>query len=101
MINESGITPLGHRIVVLPEEVESKTESGIILHAKSTEREEMAQTKGVVIAIGEDAYNDTPSKWCREGDAVIFAKYSGLLWDGHDGKKYRVLNDLDIVAIID
>ena len=51
--------------------------------------------------LGEDAYGDTPSKWCGEGDQVIFAKYSGLLWDGLDGKKYRVLNDLDVVAILD
>lgn len=101
MLNTSGITPLGHRVLVLPEEVEKRTEAGIILHGTYSEREEMAQMKGLVIAVGEDAYGDTASVWCGEGDSVIFAKYAGLLWDGQDGKKYRVLNDLDIVAIID
>lgn len=101
MLNTSGIIPLGHRVLVLPEEIETKTEAGIILHGIYSEREEMAQTRGLVIAIGEDAYCDTKSKWCDEGDQVIFAKYQGLLWDGQDGRKYRVLNDLDIVAILE
>lgn len=101
MVNESGITPLGHRVLVLPEVIETKSAGGIIMPDVLNQREEMAQTKGMVIAVGEDAYNDTPSVWCGEGDEVVFAKYSGLLWDGQDGKKYRILNDLDIVAIID
>lgn len=101
MINTSGITPLGHRILVLPEEIETKTAGGIILHGTYAEREEMAQTKALVVAVGDDAYNDQASAWCGEGDQILFAKYSGLLWDGLDGKKYRVINDLDAVAILD
>ena len=101
MINTSGITPVGHRILVLPEEKETKTAAGIILHGTYADREDMAQIKGVIIAIGEDAYKDTPSVWCGEGDQVIFAKYSGIIWEGTDGQKYRVLNDLDIVGVID
>ncbi|MDE2097562.1 MAG: co-chaperone GroES [Patescibacteria group bacterium] len=98
MANTSGITPCGHRILVLPEEVETKTKSGIILHDKLAEREEMAQIRGTVIEVGGDSYQDTPTVWCQAGDRILFAKYAGLVYDGQDGKKYRVINDLDVVA---
>lgn len=100
--NESGITPVGHRILILPEQIETKTSSGIIVTSAATEKmEEMAQTFGVVIAMGETCYNDQPSAWCKVGDRVSFAKYSGLLNTGKDEKKYRIVNDLDIVSIVD
>lgn len=101
MINESGIYPVGHRILILPEQVEEKTEGGIILHtAAQKSREEMAQINGIVIDIGDTSYNDQPSSWCSVGDKVIFGKYSGLIYDGVDGKKYRIINDLDVVAVV-
>jgi co-chaperonin GroES (HSP10) len=99
--NDSGITPCGHRLLVLPEEVEKVTESGIILGTASAEKmEALAQTFGYVIEMGPTAYNDQPAPWCKIGDRVSFAKYSGLLNTGKDKKKYRVINDLDIVSII-
>ena len=99
MKNESGIIPRGHRILILPEVVENKTESGIILATSSErKREEMAQIDGVVIAMGNTCYADQPEAWCAIGDKVIFGKYSGLLYKGKDGLEYRILNDLDVVA---
>jgi len=101
VINESGIYPVGHRVLILPEQIEEKTEGGIILHTGSQKaREEMAQINGVVVELGTTAYSDQPSTWCELGDKVIFGKYSGLIYDGQDGKKYRILNDLDVVAIV-
>ena len=53
MINESGIHPLGHRVLVLPEIVEEKSEGGIILHTgQNLMREEMAQIKALVVEVG-------------------------------------------------
>ena len=102
MINESGITPCGHRLLVLPDDVEIKTESGIILGTASAEKmEALAQTFGRVVEVGPSAYNDQPAPWCKAGDRVSFAKYSGLLNVGKDKKKYRVINDLDIVSIVE
>jgi len=102
MSNESGIHPVGHRVLVLPEQVEEKTESGIILHTSSQkDREEMAQVKALVIELGTTAYNDQDSKWCVAGDRVVIGKYSGLLYKGKDEKSYRIINDLDIVAMIE
>lgn len=99
--NHSGIYPVGHRVLILPEQIEEKTEAGIILHTVSQKaREEMAQIEGKVIAIGTTAYSDQPIPWCCVGDKVIIGKYSGLIYDGKDGQKYRVINDLDIVAVL-
>jgi len=101
VINESGVYPVGHRVLILPDQVEEKTAAGIILHTASQQsREEMAQINGVVVALGTTAYADQTSPWCKVGDRVIIGKYSGLIYDGEDDKKYRVINDLDVVAVV-
>jgi co-chaperonin GroES (HSP10) len=97
-----GIKPAGHRIVVLPKEVEEKTESGIIINVGTQKlREELAQVDGVVVAMGNTCYSDQPEPWCKVGDTVIFGKYSGIFRKGNDDKMYRIVNDLDIVATIE
>jgi co-chaperonin GroES (HSP10) len=97
MSNESGINPQGWRVLILPLEIETKTESGIIVTTvENTEREQMANTTGQVVAMGEECNN-----WCKVGDRVVFAKFSGLVYLGKDNRKYRVINDQDIVATLD
>ena len=100
MQNKSGFLPLGHRLLVLPDTVEKTTQSGIVLVEETTGRDEMAQIKGTVVAVGDGCWKDTTSQdWAKPGDRVVFGKYAGLLWTGHDGRKYRVLNDLDVVGM--
>ncbi len=100
--NPSGINPAGHRVLVLPRDVVKKTASGIILSTEGmSEREQMANTTGVVVAMGDTCYTDAPKPWCNVGDKVAYAKYSGLLYTGKDGKNYRMLNDGDITATLD
>lgn len=98
----SGINPVGHRILVLPREVAEKTASGIILATdQGREREQMANTTGIVVAMGNTCYSDMTESWCKLGDKVAFAKYAGLLYIGKDGVKYRMVNDGDITAVLD
>lgn len=100
--NPSGINPAGHRVLVLPREVMEKTESGIILATEGQrEREQMSNTTGIVVAMGDTCFDDMAVPWCKVGDKVAFAKYSGLLYTGRDGIKYRMFNDGDIVATLD
>src|SRR5579885_1538635 len=100
MQNKSGFLPLGHRLLVLPDAVEEKTASGIVLARETTGRDEMAQVKGTVVAVGDGCWKDTTSgDWCKPGDRIVYGKYSGLMWDGHDKQKYRILNDLDVVGL--
>lgn len=101
-MNEHGIHPKGHRILVLPDEVETKTASGIITSTGTqTMREELAQVDGIVVEMGNTCYADQPEPWCVVGDRVIFGKYSGIIREGKDGKKYRLINDLDVVGTVD
>jgi co-chaperonin GroES (HSP10) len=101
-MNNSGLSVRGHRVLVLPEILEEKTESGIITRvAGYGDREQMAQVKGVIVSIGNTAWADQIEPWAELGDVVIFAKYSGIIHKGKDGKEYRVISDLDIVGVED
>lgn len=102
MQNTSGIHPKGHRVLILPDPTEEVTQSGIILSVgEQKDRERLAQLKGTVIETGDSAWLDQPSPWAKVGDHVIFGKYSGLIYDGADEKEYRIINDLDVVALVD
>ena len=99
------LKPLGHRVLIKPDDVEAKSKGGIILPDDLTKQERGAQVVGTVMDIGETCWADTPGDpWCQVGDRVIFAKYSGMkIWNPVDGK-YRddllIVNDLDITALI-
>ena len=102
MQNTSGIHPKGHRVLILPDPVEEVTQSGIIVSVgENRDRERLAQLKGTVVELGNTAWLDQPSPWAQVGDHVIFCKYSGLIYQGDDSKEYRIINDLDVVALVD
>ena len=98
----AGIRPVGHTVLVLPDPVEKKTASGIVLSTvEQSRREEMGQTDGVVIALGSTAYSDQPAAWCKEGERVVFAKYAGTERKGSDGQVYRLISDLDVKGVLE
>jgi len=102
MKNESGLHPRGSKLLLYPDPIMVETQSGIVVATgKEVDRLEMAQTEGVVVEIGPNAYHDQVSPWCKVGERVIFAKYAGIMSKGKDGKQYRFVNDLDIVGVID
>jgi len=100
MINTSGINPVEYKILIEPEGVERKTESGIILTEKVTDREKMAQVKGKLVAVGGNAFEDWQEPIPQVGDTISYAKYAGLVVKGNDDVEYRLANDKDITAII-
>jgi chaperonin GroES len=100
------LIPLGHRVLIKPDDVEAKSKGGIILPEELKKQEQGAQVVGTVLDIGDTCWLDTPSgePWCSVGDRVVFAKYSGMkIWNPVEGK-YRddilIVNDLDITALI-
>ena len=102
MSNESGINPVGWRVLIKPQEIKKVSKGGIILTTETSEaREQMGNTTGVVIAMGDQCFADEPEPWCSVGDKIIFAKYAGLLYLGKDGKQYRMVNDKDITGTLD
>ena len=102
MNNDSGINPIGWRVLIKPQEVREVSQGGIILSTdKGKEREQMANTTGIVIAMGDQCYADEPNPWCKVGDKVIFAKYAGLMYLGRDSNAYRMINDKDVTGYLD
>lgn len=89
--------PIGHRILVKPDEVVKKTASGILI-ASDEKLERNAQVFGTIIEIGEDAWVAYKPKsefaGLKVGDRVAYAKYAGK-WLADNS---LVLNDDDIVA---
>lgn len=100
-MNKSGIRPAGHRLLVKPDVVEEVSTGGIVLVTKDQKaREQLAQVKGTLVAIGDTAWADQPKgPWAKVGDKVSVGKYAGLLCQGVDGCEYRIVSDLDLVSI--
>lgn len=97
-INPSGLLPLKHAVLVLPYEVEAVTKSGIILAPQTTERDQLAEQRGVILALGSEADVGV----AKVGDKILFSKWSGQIAVGTlDGKKYRIVNDRDIFLKIE
>jgi chaperonin GroES len=98
MSNVSGITPIFDRILIKPLEVEEKTASGIIIAtAETSEREQLANTTGEIIALGEAV----PEGVVSVGMKVGYAKYAGLMYKGKDGLDYRMINYDNLVCKLD
>jgi co-chaperonin GroES (HSP10) len=90
--NKSGIHPIGDRVLIAPEEVEEVSSGGIVIHTMNQmEKEQMAQTFGVVAEIGPDCWPGVAPKPVSIGERVVFGKYSGMVFKGLDGIEYRLL----------
>ena len=87
------IRPLADRVLVEPLEAETKTASGIIIPDSAKEKPQ----QGVVVAVGAGK-KDEPMT-VKEGDKVIYGKYSGSEF-AVDVKKYLIMRESDIFAII-
>lgn len=88
------IKPLGDRVLVEPMTEEEKTKSGIVL-PDTVDKEKKAQGKILAIGQGEKVIK----LGVKEGDTVIFGKYSGDEIEIED-KDYKFLKYDEILAII-
>lgn len=93
------LIPVLHRIVIEPEDIETKTASGIIL-AVNEKAERKAVEKGKVVSIGDTAFKDFKAEVVPVvGDTIYFAKYAGKEVQD-DGKTFIILNDEDCICIV-
>lgn len=92
-----GLEPANNKVVVRPDHVNDCTAGGIALPAEVVEREVMAQIFATLVAVGPDAWKGkTPP--AEMGERVMIAKFTGQLYTGPDGKRYRIIHDLDIIG---
>ena len=92
------IKPIFDRVVLLPKEAENETKSGIILPTVA----QNASQEGEVIAVGDGKTFDGKEVGMKVkvGDKVLYSKYAGSEIE-IDEKKYVVLRQADILAILD
>jgi co-chaperonin GroES (HSP10) len=97
------INVVGQRVLVEPFEIETAPESGIQLIVNE-DRELAGQEYGELVGVGPDAWKDFSGgkPWAKIGDKVIYSKYGGkFVKEPNCDKKYVVLNDEDILAILE
>ena len=93
------LKPLGDRVLVEPIEREEVTASGIYVPETAKERPQ----EGLVVAVGpgrKDDDGDLIPMDVKKGDRVLYAKYGGTEVKLEE-KKYLILKESDILAILD
>lgn len=108
MKNDSGVQPIGYRILVKPLEVEERTAGGIIIPDASKDQKQWRQSRGTVIAIGELAFTQgtrgTGAYYEYRvkpeiGDVVRYREYAGLNWTDKNDERFTLLDDSDVIAV--
>lgn len=92
------LKPLADRVLVKVEEEETKIMGGILLPDTAQKKSQ----KGVVVAVGSGKMTEEGKRLpleVKEGDEVLFAKYSGTEIEDK-GEKYLLLSERDILAIL-
>ncbi len=92
------LKPLTDKVIVQKLDPEEKTSGGIIIPDSAKEKPQ----EGKVIAVGPGLVDDKGQRKpidVKEGDCVLFAKYSGTEVK-LDGEEYLILSERDILAIV-
>ena len=87
------IKPLADRVLILPIEVEQKV-GGIIIPDTAKEKPQ----RGKVVAVGNGTKDE--DMILKVGDEVFYGKYAGTEIE-NDGKKYLMMRQSDILAIVE
>ncbi|MGI6314000.1 MAG: co-chaperone GroES [Candidatus Cryptobacteroides sp.] len=87
------IKPLADRVLIEPQEAQTKTASGIYIPDTAKEKPQ----QGKVIAIGPGK-KDEPME-VKVGDLVLYGKYAGTEVSLEE-KKYLIVKQQDILAIL-
>ena len=87
------IKPLADRVLILPAPAEEKTIGGIIIPDTAKEK----PLQGEVVAIGNGTKD--VEMVLHVGDQVLYDKYSGTELE-HDGKKYLIMRQSDVLAVL-
>ena len=95
--------PVGYRLLIKPYSGKKKTKGGIYLSEKTHETIEMTTVVGYVVKMGDLCFKDKQKfpngPWCKEGQFVIYGRYSGARFKTRYGE-HRILNDDEIIGTI-
>ena len=94
------IRPLHDRIVVRRKEEEQATAGGIILPGAAAEK----PNQGEVVAVGTGRIlnsGEVQPLSVKEGDTVVFGKFSGQNTIDINGEELLILNESDVYGILE
>ena len=96
------IIPLLHGVLIKPDNVETKTEGGIIIPDMVTDKERKAVEYGTVVRTGPRAFIDygRSPDILSPGDKVSFARYAGKEIRDSDDAVYLLVNDVDVLCLL-
>ncbi len=87
------IKPLADRVLIEPAPAETKTIGGIIIPDNAKEK----PLQGTVVAVGNGTKDE--EMVLKVNDQVLYGKYAGTELE-HEGKKYLIMRQSDVVAIL-
>lgn len=90
---------LGWVLLVKQDPVAVESPGGIAFGEEKIYKDELSQTRGTVVLIGEYAWHDESAPRCQVGDRILFRQYTGELLDSPD--KYRIINDKDVYGLLE
>lgn len=94
------IKPLSDHVLIEPLKEEQKTKTGILL-PETVEKDQPQQGKVVAVGPGKKGKDGKTNPLnVKEGDFVLFAKYSPNEVK-IDGKEYLIVEEKDILAIVE
>lgn len=99
------IQPIEYKVVVEPDEMEHVSEGGLHIPEITRDRVSYAVETGTLVSKAGNAFSDDSifAEKPEVGDRVFFSKYAGTIFEirhEREVKKYRLMNDKDICAIL-
>lgn len=86
------VLPLGENVLIKPEKIEKKTDSGIYLPQNASQEKPQ---KGKVVAVGE-----SDKIKVKKGQTVIYKRYSGSDIK-ISGEEYVIVETDDVLAVVE
>lgn len=87
------IKPLADRVLIEAAAAETKTIGGIIIPDTAKEK----PLQGTIVAVGQGTKDE--EMILKAGDHVLYGKYAGTEIE-HEGNKYLIMRQSDVVAIL-
>lgn len=100
------IEPVEYQCLVAMSEFSERTAGGILLTEETKDREAYKASTARLVAVSPLAFTyaeDTAWKLAqpRVGDVVFVGKYPGDEIEGRDGRKYRLIGDRQVGAVME
>lgn len=98
------VEPMHAKVLVVPASV-PEMKGSIFLAASTHEKDVFANQRARIVALGPVAFQfeDWPAgaRKPQVGDVILHESYIGEEVEGEDGRKYRLINDRAVMAVLE